>query len=148
MGCIESKRKRSSQFSISNKDNPDTSTAQMEPNNHQLENPLNPKITFVQEPMRRSFKKDLRPADHVLERRITLLRQLSGDPDKFDPKSDMKKQEKVIPYNSKREIDRSNFTIEEMIGSGNFGAVYKGTLTGLYKAKNKIPIAIKTKMKV
>lgn len=31
-----------------------------------------------------------------------------------------------------------------MIGSGNFGAVYKGTLKGLYKPGNKIPIAIKT----
>ena len=31
-----------------------------------------------------------------------------------------------------------------MIGSGNFGAVYKGTLNGLYKSSNKISIAIKT----
>ena len=144
MGCIQSKRKRSSQISISNQEKPDIPTLQMEQKVQQLENPLNPKIIFVQEPLRKSFKRDLRPSDDVLERRITLLRQLSGDPDKFDPKSDIKKQEKVIPYNSKREIDRSNFTIEKLIGSGNFGAVYQGTLTGLYKTNNKIPIAIKT----
>ena len=41
MGCIESKRKRSSKFSISNEDKPNNSTVQMEPKNHQLENPLN-----------------------------------------------------------------------------------------------------------
>ena len=78
------------------------------------------------------------------ENKVKLLRHLSGDPDIFDAKIGMKGQGKVIPYNTKREIDRSNFTIDEIIGSGNFGEVYKGTLNYFNKTEKKIPIAIKT----
>ena len=109
-------------------------------------NPNHPKTIFIHNPvkMNRNYGNRLTPYERKQQNTIRLLRHLSGDPDIFDPKIDVKGQEKVVPYNSKREIDRGNFTIDEMIGAGNFGAVYKGVLKGLYKANDKIPIAIKT----
>ena len=55
--------------------------------------------------------------------------RLSGDP---------------IPYNPKREVDRSNFTLDRIIGSGHFGKVFKGIATGLFYPNSKTCVAIKT----
>ena len=77
-------------------------------------------------------------------RTIALERQLSGEPTRLNPSMDLKDQTKVIPYNTKREIKRSEFTVEEIIGSGNFGAVFKGKVTGVYGPNKKITVAIKT----
>ena len=49
-----------------------------------------------------------------------------------------------IPYNTKREISLSSFAINGELGSGNFGKVFRGELTGLYSSDSKTPIAIKS----
>ena len=87
--------------------------------------------------MKNFDKKDLRT--------INLQRQLSGDPENFNEALEVKDQLKVIPYNTKREIERSAFTVQEILGSGNFGNVFKGELTGLYRQNEKTTIAIKSK---
>ena len=50
----------------------------------------------------------------------------------------------IIPYNSKREIKRSDFNVLEFIGSGHFGNVLKGELIRLYHPNTKTTVAIKT----
>ena len=45
---------------------------------------------------------------------------------------------------TKREIDRSAFKVLNQIGSGNFGIVFKGEVFGLYNAKTKTTVAIKS----
>ena len=45
---------------------------------------------------------------------------------------------------SKREVDRGMFQVGEQIGSGNFGQVYKGILTGLVNENSMTTVAIKT----
>ena len=104
------------------------------------------KLILVHQPPRRGAEHNANKSslDTKNSRTITLIRQFSGDPESFDPALDLKQQVKVIPYNSKREVERSAFTIDEMIGSGYFGNVCKGTLTGLYRPNNKTPVAIKT----
>ena len=148
MGCIGSKREISGHLAatkqIKEATLQDKSTIEEKTNISEKGNSRQLKRIFVQKPMRKGNEKYSRPSDLSVESKITLLRTLSGEPGIFNPNKDIKQQEKVIPYNSKREIDRSNFTIEEMIGSGNFGSVYKGILTGLYDTNNKIPVAIKT----
>jgi len=61
-----------------------------------------------------------------------------------DPKKDLKDQVDYIPYNKKREINRSNFELEEKIGWGNFGNVHKGYIKNLGKEGSQIVVAIKT----
>ena len=45
---------------------------------------------------------------------------------------------------TKREVDRSSFTLGVEIGSGNFGKVYNGVLTGLYGPSSETTVAIKS----
>lgn len=45
---------------------------------------------------------------------------------------------------TKREVDRSSFTLGVEIGSGNFGKVYSGVLTGLYGTSSQTTVAIKS----
>ena len=52
--------------------------------------------------------------------------------------------ENPILYNPKREVDRSNFTLGSIIGSGHFGKVFKGVATGLFYPNSKTFVAIKT----
>jgi serine/threonine protein kinase len=63
--------------------------------------------------------------------------------DLFDPNKDINSQADLLSYNPRREIDRSSFTITKKIGSGNFGTVSKGVLTGLYGENSKTTVAIK-----
>ena len=49
-----------------------------------------------------------------------------------------------VPYNPKREIDRSNFTLISTLGSGNFGKVFKGIASGLHYPNSKTCVAVKT----
>ena len=47
-------------------------------------------------------------------------------------------------YNTKREVERSTFTVGECIGSGNFGNVNIGQLSGLYHTYSMTTVAIKS----
>ena len=57
---------------------------------------------------------------------------------------DLEDNRQVFPYNTKREVERSAFTVGDCIGSGNFGSVYKGELIGLLDALSTTTIAIKS----
>ena len=70
--------------------------------------------------------------------------ELMGNPDMINPNKNIKDQLKVLPYNTKREIPRAAFEPTDLLGSGNFGTVYKGVLKGLYGPESKTEIAIKT----
>ena len=70
--------------------------------------------------------------------------KLEGNPTAVDPCKDLKSQVDNIPYNTKREIERNRFKIGVKIGTGNFGKVYKGILTGLYESKSQTIVAIKS----
>jgi serine/threonine protein kinase len=71
--------------------------------------------------------------------------QIDGDVNNLDLNSDLKRQVSRIPYNRKREIKRSALQIDDEIGSGNFGKVYKGQLTGLSEdVSSKSTVAIKS----
>ena len=65
-------------------------------------------------------------SDKPAFRKRILDRQLSGDPSKLNHEIPLNTQAKIVTYNPKLEIDRSNFDIGQMLGSGNFGSVYKG----------------------
>ena len=56
----------------------------------------------------------------------------------------LKEQTNVIPYDPKLEIGRQHFTIKEMLGSGNFGTVFKGETIGLFYPGSKTNVAVKT----
>lgn len=70
--------------------------------------------------------------------------QLTGDPDLIDHNRDIKEQVKVLPYNKIREIPRQAFEPKAILGSGNFGTVYKGILKELDGPNSEQEIAIKT----
>ena len=69
---------------------------------------------------------DMKDEDKVQFRKNILARQLSGDPTKLNPNITLNEQAKIMVYNPKLEIDRSNFSYGKMLGSGNFGCVYEG----------------------
>ena len=71
---------------------------------------------------------DLKNDEKVAFRKTILARQLSGDPTKINPTIALNEQVKVMVYNPKLEIDRSNFSVGQMLGRGNFGCVYQGNL--------------------
>ena len=77
-------------------------------------------------------------------RKKILSRQLSGDPKRYNPDIAMNQQAPILAYNSEYEIDRSNFEIGKLLGSGNFGCVYEGIATGLFHPGSKTKVAIKT----
>jgi serine/threonine protein kinase len=63
---------------------------------------------------------------------------------RLNPLIDLKRQANLLSYNTKREIPRALFSITEEIGSGNFGNVSLGELSGLYGPSSKTPVAIKS----
>ena len=80
----------------------------------------------------------------IARRKQILSRQLSGDPTKINPDLALNQQARILPYNEKYEIDRSNFEVGQLLGSGNFGSVYEGTAIGLFNPGSKTKVAIKT----
>ncbi len=76
--------------------------------------------------------------------KLLLRRQLSGDPSKLNPELALNQQVGALSYDPRLEIDRSNFTVGRMLGSGNFGAVYVGEASGLLHAGSKTTVAVKT----
>ena len=57
---------------------------------------------------------------------------------------DLKSEIHRIPYNTKRELIRSSFRIICEIGSGKFGVIHKGEVSGLYYNESKATVAIKS----
>ena len=69
---------------------------------------------------------------------------ISGKGKSINPNRDIKSQVSQIGIDPKREISRKSFVIEEEIGSGNFGTVYKGKVNALNGTKSKTTVAIKS----
>ena len=57
---------------------------------------------------------------------------LDGNSKSFNPDLSLNQQTRAIKYNPKLEIDRSNFVVGKMLGSGNFGCVFEGIYLSLY----------------
>lgn len=76
--------------------------------------------------------------------RNILQRQLSGNPDQINPELCLNQQVGILSYDPKLEIDRDNFSVKEMLGSGNFGAVFVGEAHGLLHPGSVTKVAIKT----
>ena len=72
------------------------------------------------------------------------IQQFEGNMEDFDLNQDLKNQVHKLPYNKNREITRSRFKIEDEIGAGNFGRVFKGTVFGLLDSTSTTPVAIKS----
>ena len=80
-----------------------------------------------------------------VNRKFALLqRQLSGDPSKLNMKKPLNCQADLLEYDPKLEIDRENFTVGKLLGKGNFGCVWEGTATGLFKPDSRTKVAIKS----
>ena len=86
-------------------------------------------------------ERSILPNDSGFE--VSLRQSLTGSPERFNPHSYLKEQIKSIPYNTRREIKKSTFTVGDQIGSGNFSKVYKGEINGLYEKNSKTTVAIK-----
>ena len=71
-------------------------------------------------------------------------RRLEGDLTKINPNKSLNEQINVIPYNSKYEIEFSHFTINQVVGSGNFGTVYDGEAKIPFRPDENTKVAIKT----
>lgn len=67
-----------------------------------------------------------------------------GDNSKIKDKVFLHHQIPLLCFISDREVERKDFTVGEILGSGNFGAVYKGEATGLFYPGSKTPVAMKT----
>eukprot|EP00095_Tigriopus_kingsejongensis_P002783 snap_masked-scaffold623_size123039-processed-gene-0.5 protein:Tk02783 transcript:snap_masked-scaffold623_size123039-processed-gene-0.5-mRNA-1 annotation:"hypothetical protein DAPPUDRAFT_302459" len=76
--------------------------------------------------------------------RSIIQKQLSGDPSKINPHLSLNQQVNALSYDPKLEIDRPNFKMGQLLGSGNFGAVYVGEATGLLHPGSVSTVAIKT----
>lgn len=76
--------------------------------------------------------------------RNILRKQLSGDPSKINPLLSLNQQVNALSYDPKLEIDRENFKIGQLLGSGNFGSVYVGEASGLLHPGSLDTVAIKT----
>ena len=80
----------------------------------------------------------------IKARKKIISRQLSGDPSKLNSTMTLNQQIKLLPYNDEHEIDRSKFSIGQLLGSGNFGSVYAGSAAGLFHPGSDTKVAIKT----
>ena len=60
------------------------------------------------------------------------------------PNPNLRPRDSLFTRNPKKEIHRSNFTLDLLIGTGHFGKVFKGMATGLSYPNSKTCVAIKT----
>ena len=87
---------------------------------------------------------DVQYSTLLLKRRSTIRNRLKGNPGIVDVNIDIKSQIQSISYNTKREIEKSNFKVTKKMGRGCFGTVYKGVLYGLYGKDTTTDVAIKS----
>ena len=64
--------------------------------------------------------------------------------ERFDPGTYFDTRANLLGNDTKREIPRSLITVQELLGSGNFGTVSKGELIGVYGSGSKTTVAIKS----
>ena len=64
-------------------------------------------------------------------------RKVSEDASETNPIVPKSEKVNFIPYIPNREMDRKDFTIGEVLGSGNFGTVYKGIALDLFYPGSK-----------
>jgi serine/threonine protein kinase len=82
--------------------------------------------------------------NQIDRRKMLLQRQLSGDPSKINPELTINQQVNILSYDPKRELDRCNFTVGKLLGSGNYGSVWEGMARGLLYPGSSNKVAIKT----
>ena len=78
--------------------------------------------------------------------RTKMMRSLKcrNDSVEFDPNGILNDQISVINFVPKAEMARSKFKVGKVLGSGNFGTVFKGEAIGLLYPNSKTTVAIKT----
>ena len=105
--------------------------------------------------MERSLPSDIA---NDAERKLTMARTQSldqanarvarklknGDDNRINRKISLQDQIYVIQYNPNRELNRADFTVGEVLGTGNFGMVFKGEAMGLFYPGSRTKVAIKT----
>jgi serine/threonine protein kinase len=69
---------------------------------------------------------------------------VQGDDTELNPENFLTEQIDFIRYKANREIKRSDFTFHKVLGSGNFGSVYKGEAMGLFYPGSITDVAVKT----
>ena len=102
-------------------------------------------IFLLRSKHKKRIENELLPKDHTSE--VCSL-HIDRIPHKSDPLNDVSSDQiervKDLLCNSKREISRDSFKVGDQIGIGNFGKVYKGTLSGLYGSDSEKTVAIKS----
>ena len=86
--------------------------------------------------------KDGKQDTHFLSENIA--RTLNGDMTKINPYRTLNEQVNLIPYDSKFEIKYSDFTVTQVVGSGNFGTVFEGKASLSCNPTKEVKVAIKT----
>ena len=67
-------------------------------------------------------------SDNEGYRKRLISMHLMGDSKSINSSLPLNSQVKALKYDPKLEIDRSNFIVGQMLGSGNFGCVFEGTV--------------------
>ena len=83
-------------------------------------------------------------AQTTLSREQLILKSLSGDPTKIDKRRTINEQIYLLSYNYEVEIERSSFKTDSILGSGNFGTIFKGRKINAEGRTINTPVAIKT----
>merc|ERR1712020_734048 len=83
-------------------------------------------------------------AQTTLSREQLVLKSLSGDPTKIDKRRTINEQIYLLSYNYEVEIERSSFKTDSILGSGNFGTIFKGRKINAEGRTINTPVAIKT----